>query len=124
MIHSDHIYSYLVESIAPTAHGHEIVEKGLLLQLTGDVHKRTVEGINFHGDLNICIVGDPSTSKSQLLKCAIFSLPKLRLRLTRAHRYICSFLPRSVYISGKASSAAGVTAAVVKLANSQSKSEL
>ena len=30
------------------------------------------------------------------------------------HRYICSFLPRAVYTSGKASSAAGVTAAVVK----------
>jgi len=29
-------------------------------------------------------------------------------------RYICSFLPRAVYTSGKASSAAGLTAAVVK----------
>lgn len=30
------------------------------------------------------------------------------------YRYICSFLPRAVYTSGKASSAAGLTAAVVK----------
>ena len=29
-------------------------------------------------------------------------------------RYVCSFLPRAVYTSGKASSAAGLTAAVVK----------
>ncbi|KAF9226891.1 MCM-domain-containing protein [Gyrodon lividus] len=96
MIDSDHIYSRLVESIAPTVYGHEIVKKGLLLQLMGGVHKQTAEGMHLRGDINICIVGDPSTSKSQFLK------------------YICSFLPRAVYTSGKASSAAGLTAAVVK----------
>ncbi|CCL98589.1 uncharacterized protein FIBRA_00590 [Fibroporia radiculosa] len=96
MIESDHIYSRLVESIAPTVYGHEIVKKGLLLQLMGGVHKQTPEGMHLRGDINICIVGDPSTSKSQFLK------------------YICSFLPRAVYTSGKASSAAGLTAAVVK----------
>ncbi|KAJ2927898.1 hypothetical protein H1R20_g9216, partial [Candolleomyces eurysporus] len=96
MIDSDHIYSRLVQSIAPTVYGHEIVKKGLLLQLMGGVHKQTPEGMHLRGDINICIVGDPSTSKSQFLK------------------YICSFLPRAVYTSGKASSAAGLTAAVVK----------
>ncbi len=68
MIESDHIYSRLVESIAPTVYGHEIVKKGLLLQLMGGVHKETGEGMNLRGDINICIVGDPSTSKSQFLK--------------------------------------------------------
>ncbi|KAF9455936.1 MCM2/3/5 family-domain-containing protein [Collybia nuda] len=96
MIESDHIYSRLVESIAPTVYGHDIVKKGLLLQLMGGVHKQTPEGMHLRGDINICIVGDPSTSKSQFLK------------------YVCSFLPRAVYTSGKASSAAGLTAAVVK----------
>lgn len=62
----------------------------------GGVHKVTPEGMSLRGDINICIVGDPSTSKSQFLK------------------YICSFLPRAVYTSGKASSAAGLTAAVVR----------
>jgi len=53
------------------------------------------EGIRLHGDVNVCIVGDPSTAKSQFLK------------------YVHSFLPnRAVYTSGKASSAAGLTAAV------------
>ncbi|SLM39572.1 dna replication licensing factor mcm6 [Lasallia pustulata] len=96
MVHSDHIYSRLVNSLAPMVYGHEIVKKGLLLQLMGGVSKVTPEGMQLRGDLNICIVGDPSTSKSQFLK------------------YICSFLPRAVYTSGKASSAAGLTAAVVK----------
>ncbi|EJD01930.1 mis5 protein [Fomitiporia mediterranea MF3/22] len=96
MVHSDYIYSRLVSSIAPTVYGHEVVKKGLLLQLMGGVNKVTPEGMHLRGDINICIVGDPSTSKSQFLK------------------YICSFLPRAVYTSGKASSAAGLTAAVVK----------
>lgn len=96
MVHSDHIYSRLVNSLAPMVYGHEIVKKGLLLQLMGGLGKTTPEGMALRGDINICIVGDPSTSKSQFLK------------------YICSFLPRAVYTSGKASSAAGLTAAVVK----------
>lgn len=96
MVHSQHIYSKLVDSIAPTVWGHEIVKKGILLQLMGGVHKVTMEGINLRGDINVCIVGDPSTSKSQFLK------------------YVCGILPRAVYTSGKASSAAGLTAAVVR----------
>ncbi|KAG9243951.1 MCM2/3/5 family-domain-containing protein [Calycina marina] len=96
MVHSDHIYNRLVKSLAPMVYGHEVVKKGLLLQLMSGLSKTTPEGMALRGDINICIVGDPSTSKSQFLK------------------YICSFLPRAVYTSGKASSAAGLTAAVVK----------
>ncbi|KAH6661031.1 DNA replication licensing factor mcm6-like protein [Truncatella angustata] len=96
MVHSDHIYSRLVQSLAPTVYGHEIVKKGILLQLMSGVSKSTAEGMQLRGDINICVVGDPSTSKSQFLK------------------YVCSFAPRAVYTSGKASSAAGLTAAVIK----------
>ncbi|KAI1857321.1 uncharacterized protein JN550_013301 [Neoarthrinium moseri] len=96
MVHSSHIYSRLVQSIAPMVYGHEIVKKGILLQLMSGVHKTTAEGMQLRGDINICVVGDPSTSKSQFLK------------------YVCSFAPRAVYTSGKASSAAGLTAAVIK----------
>lgn len=48
------------------------------------------------GDINMCIVGDPSTSKSQLLT------------------WVESFAPRAVFASGKGSTAAGLTAAVVR----------
>ena len=96
MVMSEDIYSRLVQSIAPTVYGHDIVKKGILLQLMGGVHKSTREGMRLRGDINICIVGDPSTSKSQFLK------------------YVCGFMPRAVYTSGKASTAAGLTAAVVK----------
>ena len=85
----------MVDSICPATFGHREVKKGLLLQLLGGVHKTTVEGMRLRGDLNVCIVGDPSTAKSQFLK------------------FVHKFLPsRSVYTSGKASSAAGLTAAV------------
>ncbi|KAI1318448.1 MCM DNA helicase complex subunit mcm6 [Mortierella claussenii] len=90
------IYNKLALSIAPAVFGHHTVKQGLLLQMMGGVHKTTPEGINLRGDINVCIVGDPSTSKSQFLK------------------YVCGFLPRTVYTSGKASSAAGLTASVVK----------
>ncbi|KAJ1674017.1 MCM DNA helicase complex subunit mcm6, partial [Spiromyces aspiralis] len=90
------IYPKLVQSIAPTVFGHEEVKRGILLQLMGGVHKRTSEGMRLRGDINVCIVGDPSVSKSQFLK------------------YVASFLPRAVFTSGKASSAAGLTASVVK----------
>jgi DNA replication licensing factor MCM6 len=68
MVHSDHIYSRLVNSLAPMVYGHEIIKKGLLLQLMGGVSKSTKEGLQLRGDINIAIVGDPSTSKSQFLK--------------------------------------------------------
>ncbi|KAL2803410.1 MCM2/3/5 family-domain-containing protein [Aspergillus granulosus] len=97
MVHSEYIYSRLVDSIAPMIYGHRQIKKGLLLQLVGGVAKTTSqESLQLRGDINICIVGDPSTSKSQFLK------------------YICSLHPRAVYTSGKASSAAGLTASVVK----------
>ncbi|KAL6949048.1 hypothetical protein ACO0QE_001536 [Hanseniaspora vineae] len=96
MINNPHVYSKLVKSIAPSVFGHEVIKKGILLQMLSGVHKTTVEGIKLRGDINICIVGDPSTSKSQFLK------------------YVVGMAPRAIYTSGKASSAAGLTAAVVR----------
>lgn len=62
-----------------------------------DAHRQvTEEGTHLRGDMNVCLVGDPSTAKSQFLK------------------HVERFSPRAVYTSGKASSAAGLTAAVVR----------
>jgi len=91
-----HLVKRLTRSIAPNIFGHEIIKKGILLMLLGGVHKQTRDRQNLRGDINVCIVGDPSTSKSQFLK------------------FVCSFMPRAVYTSGKASSAAGLTASVVR----------
>lgn len=69
IVESEHVYQRLVNSIAPMIYGHQSIKKGLLLQLIGGVSKSTEqEGMQLRGDINICIVGDPSTSKSQFLK--------------------------------------------------------
>ncbi len=62
------IYKKLIRSISPAIFGHEEVKKGILLMLFGGVHKVTMEGINLRGDINVCVIGDPSTSKSTFLK--------------------------------------------------------
>ncbi|CAL5214393.1 unnamed protein product [Lathyrus oleraceus] len=89
-------FTKLVESVAPTIFGHQDIKRAILLMLMSGVHKSTHEGISLRGDINVCIVGDPSCAKSQFLK------------------YTSSIVPRSVYTSGKSSSAAGLTATVAK----------
>nr|CAD1839263.1 unnamed protein product [Ananas comosus var. bracteatus] len=89
-------FNKLVDNICPTVFGHQEIKRAVLLMLLGGVHKITHEGINLRGDINVCIVGDPSCAKSQFLK------------------YEAGLVPRSVYTSGKSSSAAGLTATVAK----------
>lgn len=73
------------------------IKKALLLQLFGGVHKKTTKNkISIRGDINVLLVGDPSTAKSQFLKT------------------VNKFVPRSVYTNGKTTSAAGLTASVVR----------
>ena len=66
-----HLYQNLVESLFTTIHGNDEVKRGILLMLFGGVPKRTMEGTSLRGDINACIVGDPSTAKSQFLKQVI-----------------------------------------------------
>jgi DNA replication licensing factor MCM6 len=77
-------------------YGNDEIKKGILLMLFGGVPKKTLEGTSLRGDINICIVGDPSTAKSHFLT------------------QVEEFAPRAIYTCGKSSSAAGLTAAVVR----------
>ncbi|CAN2389020.1 DNA replication licensing factor MCM6 [Pristimantis euphronides] len=96
MSQDKNLYHNLCTSLFPTVHGNDEVKRGILLMLFGGVPKTTMEGTSLRGDINVCIVGDPSTAKSQFLK------------------HVEEFSPRAVYTSGKASTAAGLTAAVVR----------
>uniref|UniRef100_A0A8C4II46 DNA replication licensing factor MCM6 n=1 Tax=Dicentrarchus labrax TaxID=13489 RepID=A0A8C4II46_DICLA len=96
MSQDKNLYHNLCTSLFPTIHGNDEVKRGILLMLFGGVPKTTMERTSLRGDVNVCIVGDPSTAKSQFLK------------------HVEEFSPRAVYTSGKASSAAGLTAAVVR----------
>jgi len=96
MSQDKNLYSNLITSLFPTIHGNDEVKRGIMLMLFGGVPKTTPSGTSLRGDINVCVVGDPSTAKSQFLKM------------------VSDFSPRAVYTSGKASSAAGLTAAVVR----------
>ncbi|KAI9842011.1 MAG: Mcm2-7 hexameric complex component [Thelocarpon superellum] len=93
---SGHMYEYLSRSIAPEIYGHLDVKKALLLLLIGGVTKEMGDGMRIRGDINVCLMGDPGTAKSQLLK------------------YITKVAPRGVYTTGRGSSGVGLTAAVMR----------
>ncbi|GKT25667.1 DNA replication licensing factor MCM6 [Aduncisulcus paluster] len=86
----------IIGSFCPHIFGYEKVKLGIILQMLGGVSKVTPEGVPLRGDVNILLVGDPSVGKSKILKGAV------------------DLLPRSVFTAGKSSSAAGLTASVVK----------
>ncbi|KAM5447674.1 MCM DNA helicase complex subunit [Microsporum canis] len=92
------VYELLARSLAPSIYEMEDVKKGILLQLFGGTNKTFQKGGNprYRGDINVLLCGDPSTSKSQLLK------------------YVHKIAPRGIYTSGKGSSAVGLTAYVTR----------
>jgi len=90
------IYSRLVDSLAPSIHGHDMIKEALLLQMVGGVKKKRDDASISRGDMHILLIGDPGAAKSQMLK------------------RIDAIAPKSRFISGKGASAAGITATVVK----------
>ena len=55
------LYTNLINSLFPTIHGNDEVKRGILLMLFGGVGKTTHDMTKLRGDVNICVVGDPST---------------------------------------------------------------
>lgn len=90
------LYKKIVGSVAPSIYGYEEIKEAIAYQLAGGVGKTMPDGIKIRGDINILLVGDPGTAKSQMLQ------------------YISRIAPRGVYTSGKGSTAAGLTATVAR----------
>jgi len=96
------IYERLTASLAPSIWELEDVKKGLLcLLFGGSGAEQGASSGKFRGEINVLMCGDPGTSKSQLLQ------------------YVHKIAPRGIYTSGKGSSAVGLTASVVKDAESK-----
>src|ERR687898_806190 len=89
-------YDILISSYAPHVYGHEVIKEVILLLIVGSVTKRLEDGSTRRGDINVLLVGDPGTAKSEMLKFA------------------AKIAPRGLYTSGRGSTAAGLTAAVIR----------
>jgi len=90
------LFMKLRESIAPSIFGHEEIKEAMILQLFGGVRRTKSDGTFSRGDIHMLLMGDPGVAKSQLLK------------------FVTKIAPKGRYVSGKATTAAGITATVVK----------
>ncbi|XP_030815776.1 DNA replication licensing factor MCM5 [Camarhynchus parvulus] len=90
------IYETIAKSIAPSIYGSTDIKKAIACLLFGGSRKRLPDGLTRRGDINLLMLGDPGTAKSQLLK------------------FVEKCSPIGVYTSGKGSSAAGLTASVIR----------
>lgn len=88
------LYQVMARCIAPSIYGNEDIKKAILCLLLGGSKKILPDGMKLRGDINVLLLGDPGTAKSQLLK------------------FVEKAAPISIYTSGKGSSAAGLTASV------------
>jgi DNA replication licensing factor MCM2 len=86
----------IVASMAPSIYGHDNCKMALAMSLFSGVPKNINDKHRIRGDINVLLLGDPGTAKSQLLK------------------YAENTAPRAVYSTGKGASAVGLTASVHK----------
>jgi len=84
----------IISSIAPSIYGHEYIKTALALAMFGGVPKDIAGKHKIRGDINVLLLGDPGTAKSQFLK------------------YAEKAVHRCVYTTGKGASAVGLTAGV------------
>ena len=86
----------IIQSIAPSIHGHEAIKEGMALQLFGCDPLDLPDGTRVRGDSHILLTGDPGVAKSQMLT------------------WVAQVAPRGLYTSGKKATGPGLTAAAIR----------
>lgn len=86
----------IIKSIAPSIYGHEDIKTAIALSLFSGVPKDINRKHRIRGDINVLMLGDPGTAKSQFLK------------------YVEKTAHRAVFTTGQGASAVGLTASVRK----------
>jgi replicative DNA helicase Mcm len=89
------VHKKIMNSIAPSIYGYEHIKESIMYLLFGGVSK-SLPDITIRGEMNALLIGDPGTAKSQLLQ------------------YVARIAPRGLYTSGRGTTAAGLTAAVIR----------
>ncbi|KAF5121968.1 DNA replication licensing factor mcm2 [Metarhizium brunneum] len=88
------IVDKIINSMAPSIYGHTDIKTAVALSLFGGVAKTTKGQHHVRGDINVLLLGDPGTAKSQVLK------------------YVEKTAHRAVFATGQGASAVGLTASV------------
>ncbi|KAK1349753.1 MCM DNA helicase complex subunit [Hamiltosporidium tvaerminnensis] len=89
------IKNIILNSIAPAVYGHKDLKRAISLAMFSGVQK-IMGNHTVRGDINVLMLGDPGTAKSQLL------------------RYVETVFHRAVLSSGQGASSVGLTASVKK----------
>ncbi|KAL1413566.1 MCM DNA helicase complex subunit [Vanrija albida] len=92
----DRIAKRIIKSIAPSIYGHDDIKTAIALSLFGGLSKDVNGKHRIRGDINVLLLGDPGTAKSQFLK------------------YVEKTANRAVFTTGQGASAVGLTASVRK----------
>jgi replicative DNA helicase Mcm len=88
------IFEKISKSIAPSIYGYDEIKKAMALQLFGGTpNKKLVDGSLIRSDIHMLLIGDPGSAKTRLLQS------------------ITALVPKGIYVSGKSTTSAGLTAA-------------
>ena len=91
------VMDVIVKSIAPSIYGHNEVKLALALQLFGGTKGKIMKGgAPIRDDIHVLLIGDPGIAKSRFLQS------------------VSDIAPKSIYVSGKTVSGAGLTVSAEK----------
>ncbi|MBU0762001.1 MAG: minichromosome maintenance protein MCM [Candidatus Altiarchaeota archaeon] len=95
--HDPKLIDKMIDSIAPSIYGYNETKEAIALQLFGGRQgKILADGTKARGDIHLLLIGDPGVAKSRILN------------------FVDDIAPKSIYVTGKGTTGAGLTATAEK----------